>query len=225
MPWIQIKLQTTGAQSASVEDQLVALGAVSVTLEDSARNLDKALFKVFNQLTQVIDKVSKVGWKGTSAEVHFKVDRSNLALRGLTKRVLRYNLLITRFTLKRVPTLSERNVVQLCRLVLTLESLTEFRTDHILRVSSCETLCSTNLYHLKRFIVLNQASRVVKVLVYLVRKGLQKQLLASVAVGVYNIWIPMVSARLYPGLFVEALETGEVFSEKLRSYTLSLLKH
>lgn len=36
MPWIQIKLQTTGAHSASVEDQLVALGAVSVTLEDSA---------------------------------------------------------------------------------------------------------------------------------------------------------------------------------------------
>lgn len=35
MPWIQIKLQTTGSQSAHVEDLLMGLGAVSVTLEDS----------------------------------------------------------------------------------------------------------------------------------------------------------------------------------------------
>lgn len=35
MPWIQIKLQTTGSQSSHVEDLLMGLGAVSVTLEDS----------------------------------------------------------------------------------------------------------------------------------------------------------------------------------------------
>jgi len=35
MPWIQIKLQTTGSQSNHVEDLLMGLGAVSVTLEDS----------------------------------------------------------------------------------------------------------------------------------------------------------------------------------------------
>ena len=36
MPWIQVKLQTTGSNSAPVEDLLMELGAVSVTLEDSA---------------------------------------------------------------------------------------------------------------------------------------------------------------------------------------------
>lgn len=36
MPWIQVKLQTTGNGSAHVEDLLMGLGAVSVTLEDSA---------------------------------------------------------------------------------------------------------------------------------------------------------------------------------------------
>ena len=35
MPWIQIKLQTTGKQSSHVEDLLMGLGSVSVTLEDS----------------------------------------------------------------------------------------------------------------------------------------------------------------------------------------------
>ncbi len=35
MPWIQIKLQTTGTQSSHVEDLLMGLGSVSVTLEDS----------------------------------------------------------------------------------------------------------------------------------------------------------------------------------------------
>jgi len=35
MPWIQIKLQTTGKKSPQVEDLLMGLGAVSVTLEDS----------------------------------------------------------------------------------------------------------------------------------------------------------------------------------------------
>lgn len=36
MPWIQVKLQTTGRNSAPVENLLMELGAVSVTLEDSA---------------------------------------------------------------------------------------------------------------------------------------------------------------------------------------------
>ena len=35
MPWIQIKLQTTGAHSSHVEDLLMGLGSVSVTPEDS----------------------------------------------------------------------------------------------------------------------------------------------------------------------------------------------
>ncbi|MGC1508537.1 50S ribosomal protein L11 methyltransferase, partial [Ketobacter sp.] len=36
MPWIQIKLQSPGDQTGPIEDQLMGLGAVSVTLEDSA---------------------------------------------------------------------------------------------------------------------------------------------------------------------------------------------
>ncbi|MAR89420.1 MAG: 50S ribosomal protein L11 methyltransferase [Pseudomonadota bacterium] len=35
MPWIQVKVQTTGSRASQVEDQLLGLGAVSVTLEDS----------------------------------------------------------------------------------------------------------------------------------------------------------------------------------------------
>lgn len=35
MPWIQVKLQTTGKRSSHIEDLLMSLGAVSVTLEDS----------------------------------------------------------------------------------------------------------------------------------------------------------------------------------------------
>lgn len=58
MPWIQLKLQSTGAHSDIIEDTLLDLGAVSVTLEDSA---DQPLFEPPPGATPIWDDVTYTG--------------------------------------------------------------------------------------------------------------------------------------------------------------------
>lgn len=58
MPWIQLKLQTTGDQTEKVEDLLLELGAVSVTLEDSA---DQPLFEPPPGATPIWNEVTLTG--------------------------------------------------------------------------------------------------------------------------------------------------------------------
>ena len=206
----------------SQEDSANSKLSIRISKEQSNRYLNHTLFKVSLQLKSLISEVSHEGWKGGRVGVTFDISRSDTALRCMNKQIMRYSPLITKFNLRFVPDLSGRTVVQLCKLLVTLESLREFRTNHLLSVTSFDKLCNSNISHLKRFMVRNQVTRNVKVLVYLVRKGLQKQMLATDAVGVYDSRNPLLLAKLYPNLFVEVLEIGGSFSRKLRSYIVSL---
>ena len=58
MPWIQIKLQITGQQSSHVEDLLMGLGSVSVTLEDSK---DQPLLEPPPGATPIWDETTVTG--------------------------------------------------------------------------------------------------------------------------------------------------------------------
>ena len=58
MPWIQVKLQSTGKRSEQIEDLLLELGAVSVTLEDSA---DQPLFEPPPGATPMWDEITYTG--------------------------------------------------------------------------------------------------------------------------------------------------------------------
>lgn len=76
MPWIQVKLQSTGANSERIEDTLLALGAVSVTLEDSA---DQPLFEPPPGATPLWNEVTYTGLFDSSVETGLV----ELALRNL----------------------------------------------------------------------------------------------------------------------------------------------
>jgi len=58
MPWIQVKLQGTGTDNEQIEDLLLELGAVSVTLEDSA---DQPLFEPPPGATPMWDAITYTG--------------------------------------------------------------------------------------------------------------------------------------------------------------------
>jgi ribosomal protein L11 methyltransferase len=66
MPWIQVKLQTTGKRSNHVEDLLMGLGAVSVTLEDSA---DQPLLEPPPGATPIWDDTTLTGLFEANADV------------------------------------------------------------------------------------------------------------------------------------------------------------
>ena len=76
MPWIQLKLQSTGAHSEQIEDNLLALGAVSVTLEDSA---DQPLFEPPPGATPLWNDVTYTGLFDSEADM----DLVEAALRNL----------------------------------------------------------------------------------------------------------------------------------------------
>ncbi len=66
MPWIQVKLQSTGANSDAIEDLLLELGAVSVTLEDSA---DQPLFEPPPGATPLWNEVTYTGLFDSSSDM------------------------------------------------------------------------------------------------------------------------------------------------------------
>lgn len=66
MPWIQIKLQASGTQSNLIEDHLMGLGAVSVTLEDSA---DQPLLEPPPGATPIWDDTTLTGLFEANADV------------------------------------------------------------------------------------------------------------------------------------------------------------
>lgn len=66
MPWIQVKLQSTGSNSARIEDTLLTLGAVSVTLEDSA---DQPLFEPPPGATPLWNDVTYTGLFDADADM------------------------------------------------------------------------------------------------------------------------------------------------------------
>ena len=66
MPWIQLKLQTTGKRTEQVEDLLLELGAVSVTLEDSA---DQPLFEPPPGATPIWNEVTLTGLFDSSSDM------------------------------------------------------------------------------------------------------------------------------------------------------------
>ena len=75
MPWIQLKLQSTGAHNDAIEDTLLELGAVSVTLEDSA---DQPLFEPPPGATPIWDDVTYTGLFDASTDM----DLVEMALRN-----------------------------------------------------------------------------------------------------------------------------------------------
>lgn len=75
MPWIQIKLQTTGNRSSHVEDLLMNLGAVSVTLEDSK---DQPLLEPPPGATPIWDDTTITGLFEADADI----DLIGVALRN-----------------------------------------------------------------------------------------------------------------------------------------------
>lgn len=75
MPWIQVKLQSTGKRSEQIEDLLLELGAVSVTLEDSA---DQPLFEPPPGATPMWDEITYTGLFDASADM----DLVEMALRN-----------------------------------------------------------------------------------------------------------------------------------------------
>jgi len=75
MPWIQVKLQTTGSRSPAIEDLLMGLGAVSVTLEDSK---DQPLLEPPLGTTPIWDDTTLTGLFEADADI----DLICLALRN-----------------------------------------------------------------------------------------------------------------------------------------------
>ncbi len=75
MPWIQVKLQSTGSRSEQIEDLLLELGAVSVTLEDSA---DQPLFEPPPGATPMWDDITYTGLFDAAADM----DLVEMALRN-----------------------------------------------------------------------------------------------------------------------------------------------
>ena len=76
MPWIQTKLQSTGADSERIEDILLELGAVSVTLEDSA---DQPLFEPPPGATPLWNAVTYTGLFDSATDM----DLVDIALRNI----------------------------------------------------------------------------------------------------------------------------------------------